>query len=133
MSRIARKFGTAAALVLATTLAGCARNTHHPVIEPARSEPLTLTVHNNSLSDMDVYTLPESGVSRRIGTVPGNATATFLVPRRDLPTGWVRVVAAPVLGFGRRIARSDLLSVSDAQSVNFIIEPNLRLSWAIAR
>jgi hypothetical protein len=133
MIRIARNIGTAAALVLATTLAACARTTPHPVVEPARSEPLTIAVRNNALSDMDVYVLPESGAPRRIGTVPGNNSATFLVPRRDLPTGWMRVVAAPVLGFGRRIARSDLLSVNDAQSVNFTIEPNVRLSWAIAR
>src|SRR4029079_7416700 len=83
-SRTARRtsvarFGSArVALALLAILAGCTHNKGQDDDFYPRMEPIPIHVRNENFLDMNVAVV-SNGVSRRLGSVPGNSAGDFKV------------------------------------------------------
>ena len=87
-----RRFGTAAVVTLATTLAACASLGESP--EPAYA---TLVVENSSELTVNVYAVVES-VEHRLGTIVGLRRGEFPIRRQMLSTDRVLRVKVEPMG-----------------------------------
>ncbi len=118
-------------LALGAGAAGCGRNAG---LEPGAIQPVAgaVAVHvvNNALNDVDVYAVSQ-GVARRVGTVMSAGSGDFVLDPSYFPTGQLRLIAAPIAGYGR--ASSGLLNISAGQTIEFDIAPHLPDSSAIVR
>lgn len=90
--------------------------------------PVSLFVENNNFADVNVYAVRD-GVSRRIGVVTGNGSATFRLDHSYFPTNEIVLIAVPIGGFGR--AFSGALSVYAGDQIHFYITPVLNQSSAV--
>ena len=82
------------ALVASAPLAACSR-------KPAADAPMpevaaTLRVENRAFSDMVIYLITAAGSRQRLGTVSGNSTGRFTLPRSATSFGNVRFLADPI-------------------------------------
>lgn len=69
-------------IVLLLALLACGRNPAPEGAEPQEEQPRTmLRVENQNFLDMTIYVVYGGGSQRRLGTVTGNSTATFTLPR----------------------------------------------------
>lgn len=115
------------ALVAGTSLASLAACSHknsdeQPLPEP---DPISVRVKNENFLDMNVAVVA-NGVSRRLGTVSGNAVATFRVPYKVVIGISVAITATPIGGRGQ--ASTGGVNVSPGQVVEFRVAPVLRQS-----
>ena len=126
----ARTHGILLALVAIVSLASLAslaacshkNSDEQPVPEP---DPISVRVKNENFLDMNIA-IVTSGVSRRLGSVSGNAVATFSVPYKVVIGNAVAVTATPIGGRGQ--ASTGGLNVSPGQVVEFRVAPVLRQS-----
>lgn len=118
---------TRVALALALAVSACAvpgkkqRYGKDPVIPPAM-----VRVENQNYADMNVYVV-QSGMRRRLGTVPGLSTHRFTLPR-DVPleTMDIRLLADPVGGVGTYL--SPAVQVHPGQEMDLTVAAALHLS-----
>ena len=90
-----RPFLLPALLVLAATLPGCSK-TPPKAVDPM--EPAYLEVQNQSFYDMTVYAY-RGGSRVRLGTVTGNTTHVFTIPKSLVNPGMpLRFLADPIGG-----------------------------------
>ena len=126
--------GILIAAMLCTGAVGChrqqmaARSASAPA---ARGSTVRLVVDNDNTSSFDVFLISNDGWRTRMGTVDPLGTARYTVPPDLLAGGTVRVLATSLGGFGA--ARSDRLMVAGGDTITFIIEPDLRASYATVR
>jgi hypothetical protein len=95
-----------------------------------RPDPILVHVKNENFLDMNIAVVI-SGVSRRLGQVPGNSSGDFKVDFM-LTVGQTITITGTPIG-GRGIATSGPLSVSEGQMVEFEIGSTLRQSTATVR
>lgn len=74
---------------------GCAGGTWFPDQQAITPRGHTLRVDNRNPFDVNVYVL-RSGVTRRLGLVPGEGFASFALAEADARDGTVRLVLDPV-------------------------------------
>ena len=120
-------------VVLALAVLGaCARNKSDEAeadLEPAR-EPIRVHVRNENFLDVNVAVIA-SGVSRRLGQVPGNGAADFTVNYNVANGQSIYVSATPIGGNGRYT--SPALNVSSGQMIEMRVASTLRQSTVIVR
>jgi len=97
----------------------------------AQGSAVRLVVDNDNTSSFDVYLVGGDGWRTRIGTVDPLATARYTLTPDVWRDGTIRVLATPLGRFGA--ARSDALLVSGGNTITFIIQPDLRASYATVR
>lgn len=117
-----------AALVLAA--APACRSANPWSTDEQQSDAVRLVVRNNNFADMDIWAVGD-GLPTRIGTVTGNSSGSFALNSSLYSATDFRVVATPIGGNGR--AGSGPLVVRNGQTIEFTINPQLRLSTAMIR
>jgi hypothetical protein len=124
----ARRLRAGALVVM--VLAACSRNKTGTEEFYPRADPIPVHVQNENFLDMNVFVLA-SGVSRRLGMVPGNSGADFKVAWSIVNGQSISLSAIPIGGRGS--AASGALSVSPGQMIDFKIGSVLRQSTATVR
>src|SRR4051812_38896498 len=118
----------AMAIVALLALAACSHNKNGEEEDIApRPDPIPVNVHNENYLDMNVFFVV-SGVSRRLGTVSGNASNKFTIPWSAANGQTVTVTATPIGGRGQ--ASSGALNIGVGQVIDFKIASVLRQSVA---
>src|SRR5262245_36919150 len=107
-----RKSSTILRLLLSTTAvtglaAACNRQ---PTTEVSPDAATTVKVVNNNFSDIDVFAEGTGGARLRLGTATGQSSTTFTLPPSYVAFGHVRLIGAPIGGFGT--ARSGTLQIA---------------------
>jgi hypothetical protein len=126
MRRHYRRAALAACAAL-IVFAACSRN-KGPETEPEpRPDPIPVHVKNENFLDMNIFVVT-SGISRRLGTVSGNASGDFLINWSVANGQTVTITASPIGGRGG--ATSGALSVGIGQVIDFKIGSTLRQSVA---
>jgi hypothetical protein len=121
---------------LSFAASGCARNARLAGDDSeegrARSvSPLNVVVTNNNFADVKVYAIAETGSQLRLGTVTGLSTGTFKLRRSMFPDGVLRLVAAPIGGYG--VAQSGMLQVTNAREASLTVQSNIASSFGLVR
>jgi uncharacterized lipoprotein len=122
-----------AAVVLVVGVSGCSSASQSAAAAgnaaPARAA-VRLHVENNNYADMNIFVV-DGGMHIRVGLVPGHSTADLPL-RRPVPTGLpVRIVGVAIGGGGT--ATSDPLTLFGGESVTFMVQPQLTMSFATVR
>jgi len=111
---------TMPATAIAIIAASCFRA--RTTAEPAAT---SLTVHNHSSFDVDVFTIPSSMARpTRLGTVASNSTATFSLYPRDLQPGGFLSVEVHAIG-ARGSWVSDVVAVSSEELAVLDVDADL--------
>jgi hypothetical protein len=113
------------AFVIVLAVSACFRNKHEDDDFYPRMEPIPIHVKNENFLDMNVSVV-SSGMSRRLGMVPGNSAGDFKVDWAAANGQGITLVAIPI--GGRGTANTGLLNVSPGQVVEFKIGSVLRQS-----
>jgi hypothetical protein len=108
----------------------CSRNKNQNEEFYPRAEPIPVHVQNENFLDMNVFVVT-SGVSRRLGTVTGNAGADFKIAWSVVQGQSISLSAVPIGGRGS--ASSGSLNVAPGQMIDFKIGSVLRQSAATVR
>jgi uncharacterized lipoprotein len=96
---------------------------------PARAG-VRVHVENNNYADMNIFVV-DGGMRMRVGFVPGHSTADLQL-RRPVPTGLpMRIIGVPIGGGG--VATSEPLTLFGGESVTFMVQPQLAMSFAMVR
>ncbi|HSR14959.1 MAG TPA: hypothetical protein VLL51_04365 [Gemmatimonadales bacterium] len=104
---------TLLALILIATLAGGCSRTPPATVDP--TEPSYLEVQNQSFYDMTVYVY-RGGARIRLGTVSGNSTQVFEIPRSIASPGIpVRFMADPI--GGRRTPYTEEITILPGDTI----------------
>lgn len=120
-----------ARLVAVVLLAAVACSHRKPGAQPVpRPDPILVHVKNENFLDMNIAVVI-SGVSRRLGQVPGNSSGDFKVDYMLTVGQTIQITGTPI--GGRGIATSGPLSVSEGQMIDFEIGSTLRQSTATIR
>ena len=114
------------ALALLVVLAACSRGKPGDEVYP-RMEPIPVHVKNENFLDMNVSVV-SNGVSRRLGLVSGNSSASFKVEWSLASAQGIILTATPIGGRGS--AGSGSLIVAPGQVIDFKIGSVLRQSTA---
>lgn len=95
MSRVRRLVSAVTLVGALLTLAGCNRTSQAP-----RGGEVALFVRNNAFLDVNVFSLPTTGIDTRIrlGTVTGHSTQQLSVPAIALRPGGVLVLYLHAIG-----------------------------------
>ena len=96
----------------------------------AVADGVVVEIQNDNFSDVDVYAVAGGG-RQRLGTVTGNTSSQFAIRSSRIPSGQLRLVAAPIGGEGR--ASSGSLNVSPGNVIHFTVAPVLSQSSATVR
>jgi len=105
-----RSFLLPALLTLAAALPGCSKP---PVTPVSPEEPTYLEVQNQSFYDMTVYAI-RSGSRIRLGTVTGNTTHVFTIPKSLVNPGMpLRFQADPIGGGGAPFSQEIVINPGD--------------------
>ena len=126
--------GLLIAAMLCTGAVGCRRQqmAAAPASAPAaQGSTVRLVVDNENTSSFDLYVVNNDGWRTRMGTVDPLATAHYTLTPDLWSGGTVRVLATSLGAFGA--ARSDPLMVSGGNTITFIVQPDLRASYATVR
>ena len=115
------------ALALLVVLAACSRNKKQSDDFYPRMEPIPVHVKNENFLDMNVAVV-SNGVSRRLGLVSGNSSASFKVEWSVASAQGIILTATPIGGRGS--AGSGSLIVAPGQVIDFRIGSVLRQSTA---
>jgi hypothetical protein len=118
---------TRMALALALAVSACALPGKKQRYGKAAVEvPAVVRVRNQNYADINVY-LVQTGMRRRLGTVPGLSTQRFTVPR-DVPleAADIRLLADPIGGSGTYL--SPAVQVHPGQEMDLVIAASLHLS-----
>jgi hypothetical protein len=99
-----------------------------PGEEPPPHEPIPIRVRNENFLDVNVYASVGS-LSRRLGMVPGNSSATFTLDWSATVGQPIVMTAIPIGGGGAR-ATSQGLNVGYRQMIFFTVASVLRQSTA---
>lgn len=99
-----------------------------PGEQPPPHEPIPIRVRNENFLDVNVYASVGS-LSRRLGTVPGNSSATFTLDWSATVGQPIVMTAIPIGGGGAR-ATSQGLNVGYGQMIYFNVGSVLRQSTA---
>ncbi len=118
-----------AAVLLVAGLGACS---HNPPPAPELGSPqanVLITVRNQNVSDVDVFTII-NGVRQRLGTVVSQASGSFEIPwDRIGPANGVSVVAAPI---GARGAfNTGKLTISPGSQIALTVAPVVRNSTVV--
>jgi hypothetical protein len=116
------------AFLLLVVAAACFKS--KPGEEPEPREPIPVLVKNENFLDMNVSVVANS-VTRRLGTVSGNSSATFKVDPSMAFGQSITIIAVPI--GGRGTASSGAMNVGQGQMIEFTIRPVLRQSAAVVR
>jgi hypothetical protein len=114
-------------LVALATTSGCFLKSK-PGDEPVHRDPIPVRVKNENFLDVNVYANIGS-LSRRLGTVPGNSSATFSIDW-SAAVGQPIVMSAVAIGGGGARAVSQGLNVGYGQMIFFTVASVLRQSTA---
>jgi hypothetical protein len=121
-------FAVLLVILLGVSAEGCASAAN---VATGGSAAATLRVENHNFNDVDVFAVPPGGTPQRLGMVTGASSGTFVLPRTLIATLPLRIIAAPIGGFGA--AGSGPLTVYGGQTVLFTVEADLHLSSAVVR
>jgi len=114
------------ALALALIASAACSHKNSPESEPEPlPDPISVRVKNENFLDMNVAVVTTS-VSRRLGTVTGNAVATFTIPWNVANGNTIAITATPIGGRGQ--ATTGGLNVSPGQVIEFRVGAILRQS-----
>lgn len=95
---------------------------------PPEHDPIPIRVKNENFLDVNVYANVGS-MSRRLGTVTGNSSATFTLDWLGAVGQPIVMTAIPIGGGGQR-ASSGALSVGSGQMIFFTVGALLRQTTA---
>lgn len=115
-----------ALVLLATFAVGCVHRNANEQVEHV--PPITVHVKNENFLDMNVAVVV-SGVSRRIGTVSGNASGDFHVAWNLLESQSFSLLATPIGGNGYYLSAP--LNVASDQMIEMRIGSQLRQSTVV--
>jgi len=119
---------THALLVCLAAAAACAHK-NSPDSEPGpEQDPVEVHVKNENFLDMNVSVVV-SGAARRLGTVSGNAVATFSVAWSVANGNLIAITATPIGGRGQ--ASTGSLNVNPGQVIEFRVGSVLRQSTVL--
>lgn len=126
MRSLASRSARIGALMLALAATASCAHKNSPNEEPApMPEPITVSVRNENFLDMNVAVVA-NGVSRRLGSVSGNGTATFTVNWNVANGNLIAITATPIGGRGQ--ASTGQVSVNPGQVIEFRVASVLRQS-----
>src|SRR5947209_8649084 len=111
-----RSAALATVIAAVVVAAACSRFNRPQDYDEEANDPITVQVKNENFLDMNVYVVA-SGMSRRLGFVSGNNSATFSFPFSTARSGGVMLTATPVGGGGQ--ARTGSLNVGPGQVIEF--------------
>ncbi|MDQ2931414.1 MAG: hypothetical protein M3Y05_11430 [Gemmatimonadota bacterium] len=81
-----------------------------------------LRVENQAFLDMTVYIISNGGGRQRLGTVTGNTSQTFVIPKYIIgPANQVSILCEPI--GSNRASISNSISVQPGQTVTLTIPP----------
>jgi hypothetical protein len=128
---LARRRARRACIGLALALgAACSRNNPPAEEIDVPREPIPVHVKNENFLDMNVAVVA-SGVSRRLGLVPGNGSADFKINWSTVNGQQVVLTATPIGGRGSYTSPG--VSVGYGQVIELHIGSVLRQSTAVVR
>ena len=116
-----------AAAIASIAMTACLHNQGAESDFVPRPDPIPIYVRNENFLDMNVFVVT-SGISRRIGTVTGNAAANFKIDWTVANGQSITITATPI--GGRGTASSGALNVGIGQVIDFKIAAQLRQSVA---
>ena len=113
----------AVAVVMMGVASACTHNASKNVGGEDFDADTRVRVENQAFLDMNIYILSDGGGRRRLGTVTGNTSQTFVIPKDIIgPANSVRFLAEPI--GSNRAPVSNSLSVLPGQTVTLTIPPN---------
>jgi hypothetical protein len=104
--------------VVALVLTGCTV-THASVYPDEIEGPFTAEIENREFSDMRVYAVGV-GNPLYLGTVPGMANRTFIIPRTISALNHIGIVAVPLASTDS--IRSPIVFTAGGRSINWRLE-----------
>jgi hypothetical protein len=115
-----RRLVGGATIALAVLTVACSHSSQMATPAPART---VLKVENRGFNDMNVFVIPESSSSIRLGMVTGNSTSFFVLPEyvvRGLRE--LRFQARPIATTAGPVSQSIMVTPGD--TVTLVIPPN---------
>ncbi len=109
----------ATVLLLALALPACAGHSPQSAADASQARTV-LRIINQSLYDMDIYMLRQTGDRVRLGSVMSNRTEDLSIPSGLIPgVATVRFIARPFLGRGAEVSQN--INVTPGDTVKMTI------------
>ena len=121
----ARHFRDIVVVVLLASTIGCARSVQSAGDAPAVQEPVTARITNNGWLDVNVYA-SRSGLRLRLGTVTGQRTEVFRLPRSLVDAPGLTILIDPI--GSPQWYQTDLIPVGPGQQIDVVVQHRLAMS-----
>jgi hypothetical protein len=121
----ARQFRGLLAIAALLSAVACARAGQPGTQGPSVEDITTARVTNNGWLDVTVYAL-RGGSRQRLGTVTGQNTQVFRLPRNLVDARGVRLFIDPIgspQGY-----RTDFIAVAPGQQIDLVVQPRISMS-----
>ena len=121
----ARSYRGSIAIVLLVMAMGCARSGRAGPGVAAFDEVATARVTNNGWLDVNVYAA-RSGTRQRLGTVTGQATQVFELPRSFVEARGVRIYIDAI--GSPQTYQTDVIPAGPGQQIDVVVQQRLAMS-----
>jgi hypothetical protein len=116
--------GTLVLAIVASAL-GCARNTQPGSDAPMIQQVATARITNNNFLDITVYAA-RAGSRQRLGTVTGQNTQVFQLPRQLIDARGLRIFIDPI--GSSQSYETELISLGPGQQLDLVVQQRLAMS-----
>jgi hypothetical protein len=121
----ARHFRSIVFVALLASTMGCARSVQSAGTATAVQEVATARITNNGWLDVNVYA-SRSGMRLRLGTVTGQRTEVFRIPRSLIDAPGLTILIDPI--GSPQSYQTDLIPVGPGQQIDVVVQQRLAMS-----
>jgi hypothetical protein len=121
----ARRFRWVLVIAIVVSTMGCVRSGRSGDRSPAFEEIATARITNNGWLDVNVYTL-RFGSRQRLGTVAGQNTEVFRLPRNLIDARGLSILIDPI--GSPQSYQTDLIPVGPGQQIEVVVQQRLAMS-----